>query len=39
MISFIIGFIIGGSIGALIMAIIIGGSLYEKYNIRDDYYE
>ena len=39
MIPFIIGFIIGGSIGALMMAIIIGGSLYEKYNIRDDYYE
>lgn len=39
MIPFIIGFILGGSIGALIMGIIIGGSLYEKYNIRDDYYE
>ena len=39
MIPFIIGFIIGGSIGSLMMGIIIGGSLYEKYNIRDDYYE
>jgi hypothetical protein len=39
MLSFIIGFIIGGSIGALMMAIIIGGSLYEKYNIKGDYYE
>ncbi|STO12721.1 Uncharacterised protein [[Flavobacterium] thermophilum] len=39
MISFIIGFILGGSIGALMMAIIIGGSMYEKYNIKGDYYE
>jgi hypothetical protein len=39
MFSFIIGFILSGSIGALMMAIIIGGSLYEKYNIKDDYYE
>jgi hypothetical protein len=39
MIPFIIGFLIGGSIGALMMGIIIGGSLYEKYKIKDDYYE
>ena len=39
MIPFIIGFLIGGSIGSLMMGIIIGGSLYEKYNIKGDYYE
>ena len=39
MIPFIIGFILGGSIGALTMVIIIDGSLYEKYNIKGDYYE
>jgi hypothetical protein len=39
MFPFIIGFIIGGSVGCLMMAIIIGGNLYEKYNIKGDYYE
>jgi hypothetical protein len=39
MIPFIIGFIIGGSVGCLMMGIIIGGSMYEKYNIKGDYYE
>lgn len=39
MIPFVIGFILGGSIGALMMGIIIGGSIYEKYNIKGDYYE
>ena len=39
MIPFIIGFILGDSIGALMMAIIIGGSMYEKYDIKGDYYE